>query len=472
MASRRFEGIFQMRMSVAAGVALTLFAAQAQAQAPAQIDPKIAARVERVLAKTPLIDGHNDLPGEIRSRVGGDLGKLDLRSDTSKLPGERGGIGLMTDIPRLKAGHVGGQFWSVFISTQYDGPIAVQMTMEQIDIVKGMAARYPDVFEMAYTADDVVRIHKAGRVASLIGIEGGHQINDSLPVLRQMYAAGARYMTLTHAIATRWGDSATANPVHNGLTPFGKAVVGEMNRLGMLVDLSHVSEKTMRDGLEVSQAPVIFSHSGSAAVAPHARNVSDEVLGLVKANRGVVMVNFATTYVSEARNRWAADRSAEQARYNAPPFGGLYIASPRRRRRPWTRGTRSTRARRRRSPRWPTMWSISPRSVAWTASASARTSTASATPRWAWRASTSSPICWPSWPAAAGATPTSPRWPAATSCARSAKPKRWRRSCRPRPRRPTRRSPSSTGPRSSHCSPVGGAVGECRRRGFRSKRSF
>jgi membrane dipeptidase len=312
---------------VACGAAVAAVAAgSAQAQ---PIDPKIKARVEKVLAKTPLIDGHNDLPGEIRGRAGGDVGKLDLRADTSKLPSERpGGIGLMTDIPRLKAGHVGGQFWSVFISPQFDGPIAVQMTLEQIDIVKGMATRYPDVFEMAYTADDVIRIHKAGKVASLIGIEGGHQINDSLPVLRQMYAAGARYMTLTHAIATRWGDSATANPVHNGLTPFGKAVVAEMNRMGMLVDLSHVSEKTMKDALEVSKAPVIFSHSGSAAVAPHARNVSDEVLGMVKANRGVVMVNFATTYVSEARNRWAADRSAEQARYNSPPFGGLYIGQP------------------------------------------------------------------------------------------------------------------------------------------------
>jgi membrane dipeptidase len=317
-----------MRMSVAAGVALALIAAQASAQAQ-PIDPAIKARIDKVLAKTPLIDGHNDLPGEIRGRAGGDVGKIDLRSDTSKLPGERpGAIGLMTDIPRLKAGHVGGQFWSVFIAPSFDGPIAVQMTMEQIDIVKGMATRYPDVFEMAYTADDVIRIHKAGRVASLIGIEGGHQINDSLAVLRQMYAAGARYMTLTHALNNRWGDSATANPIHNGLTPFGKAVVVEMNRLGMLVDLSHVSEKTMKDALAVSQAPVIFSHSGSAAVAPHARNVSDEVLALVKANRGVVMVNFATTYVSEARNRWAADRSAEQARYNSPPFGGLYIGQP------------------------------------------------------------------------------------------------------------------------------------------------
>ncbi|MBU1376970.1 MAG: dipeptidase [Alphaproteobacteria bacterium] len=315
------------KSAAACGAALAVLAAGSVWAQP--IDPAIKARIDKVLAKTPLIDGHNDLPGEIRGRAGGDVGKIDLRSDTSKLPGEKpGDIGLMTDIPRLRAGHVGGQFWSVFISPQFDGPIAVQMTMEQIDIVKGMATRYPDVFEMAYTADDVIRIHKAGKVASLIGIEGGHQINDSLPVLRQMYAAGARYMTLTHALNNRWGDSATANPIHNGLTPFGKAVVAEMNRMGMLVDLSHVSEKTMKDALGVSQAPVIFSHSGSAAVAPHARNVSDEVLALVKANRGVVMVNFATTYVSEARNKWAADRSAEQARYNSPPFGGLYIGQP------------------------------------------------------------------------------------------------------------------------------------------------
>jgi len=316
-----------MRRIVAASLMALVWASAAQAQTV--VDPKIKARVEKVLAKTPLIDGHNDLPGEIRGRVGGDVAALDLRADTSKLAGSRPGqIGLMTDIPRLKAGHVGGQFWSVFIAPSFDGPIAVQMTLEQIDIVKGMAARYPDVFEMAYTADDVIRIHKAGKVASLIGIEGGHQINDSLPALRQMYAAGARYMTLAHAIPTRWSDSATANPIHNGLTPFGKAVVAEMNRMGMLVDLSHVSEKTMKDALAVSKAPVIFSHSGAKAVADHARNVSDEVLLMVKQNRGVVMVNFATTYVSEARNRWAADRSAEQARYNAPPFGGLYIGQP------------------------------------------------------------------------------------------------------------------------------------------------
>ena len=147
-------------------------------------------------------------------------------------------------------------------------------------------------------------------------------------MLRQMYDAGARYMTLTHSQNTRWADSATANPEHDGLTPFGKAVVVEMNRLGMLVDLSHVSAATMRDALEVSQAPVIFSHSGASGVALHARNVPDDVLALMKANGGVVMINFATNYVSRARAVWSADRSAEQARYNAPPYGGLYIGQP------------------------------------------------------------------------------------------------------------------------------------------------
>lgn len=313
-----------MRVSMAVGLAAVLLAGAANAQ-PA--DPKLAARIDRVLAKTPLIDGHNDIPWAARQRFGDHPERLDLSRDTTALtaPGEPG---LMTDIPRLRAGRVGGQFWSVYIPASYNGPIAVQTTLEQIDIVKGLAVRYPDVFEMAYTADDVARIHKAGKIASLVGIEGGHQINESLPVLRQMYDAGARYMTLTHSLNTRWADSATANPQHGGLTAFGKQVVAEMNRMGMLVDLSHVSADTMRDALEVSQAPVIFSHSGASGVAEHARNVPDDVLAMVKKNRGVVMVNFAVNYVSRERAVWSADRSAEQARYNAPPFGGLYIGQP------------------------------------------------------------------------------------------------------------------------------------------------
>jgi membrane dipeptidase len=317
------------KMTAAAAAILALAAASAHAQT---IDPKVAARIDKLLQKTPLIDGHNDLAEQVRGRVAGKLDQLDLRSDTSKLKGPafggEPGIGMMTDIPRLRAGHLGGQFWSVFIPANITGPLAVQETMEQIDIVKGLTQRYPDVFEMAYTADDVVRIHKAGRVASMIGVEGGHQINESLPVLRQYYAAGARYMTLTHALNTRWADSATADPQHNGLTPFGVAVVKEMNRLGMLVDLSHVSEATMKAALAASTAPVIFSHSSARAVDDHVRNVSDEVLALVAKNHGVVMVNFATDYVSHDRAVWSAARSAEMARYNAPPFGGLYIGQP------------------------------------------------------------------------------------------------------------------------------------------------
>jgi membrane dipeptidase len=294
-------------------------------------DAALKARVDKVLQSTPLIDGHNDLPWEIRERAKGKVDALDLRQDTAHLPlpaSDPQAVPLMTDIPRLRAGHVGGQFWSVWTPPNITGPIQVKMTLEQIDIVKGMAERYPETFEMAYTAEDVVRIHKAGRIACMIGIEGGHQIDDSLPVLRQYYAAGARYMTLAHAINNHFADSATADPEHNGLTPFGKAVVREMNRMGMMVDLSHVSEKTMRDALAVTAAPVIFSHSGSRAVDEHMRNVPDGVLTLVAANRGVVMVNFTDTYVSEARNHWDADLSAEKARYNAPPFGGLYIGQP------------------------------------------------------------------------------------------------------------------------------------------------
>ncbi|ODT88927.1 dipeptidase [Phenylobacterium sp. SCN 70-31] len=320
-----------MRAILAVGVTLSILggaAAQAQTQTqPQAIDPKIAARVDRVLARTPLIDGHNDVPWTLRQHVGVHPERLDFGSDTSAIRSP-GGPGMMTDIPRLRAGKVGGQFWSVYIPSSIDGPAAVQTTLEQIDIVKGLSARYPDVFEMAYSADDVVRIHKSGKIASLVGIEGGHQINDSLPVLRQMYDAGARYMTLTHALNTRWADSATANPQHGGLTAFGRAVIAEMNRLGMLVDLSHVSEDTMKDTLEIAKAPVIFSHSGASAVAEHARNVPDEVLALAKRNRGVVMVNFMPTYVSRERTVWAANRSAELARYNSPPFGGLYIGYP------------------------------------------------------------------------------------------------------------------------------------------------
>lgn len=316
------------RLIYAATISLIALSAGARA-APA---PDIAARVERVLKAMPIIDGHNDLPWELRDRFDSKLERIDLRGDTKALPRPTDASPywqpLMTDIPRLRAGHVGGQFWSVWIPTTITGPAAIQTTIEQIDLVKRMAAKWPADFEMAYTAADVVRIEKAGRIASLIGIEGGHQIGNSLPALRQMYVSGARYMTLSHSSNNDWADSATDAPAHHGLTPFGLAVVREMNRLGMLVDLSHVSPETMKAALAVTQAPVIFSHSGARALIDHPRDVPDDVLTLVPRNRGVVMVNFFPLYVSEATSRWASDRAAEQARLSSPPFAGVYIGQP------------------------------------------------------------------------------------------------------------------------------------------------
>src|SRR5580700_1250848 len=297
---------------------------------PVLAAPSDAQRIERILEQTPLIDGHNDLPWEIRARFGSDLTKIDLSHSTLALPAPADSPPLMTDIPRLRAGRVGAQFWSVWIPPDTQGPAAVQMTIEQIDLVKQICSRYPNDFAMAYTAADIVRVHKSGRVACLIGVEGGHQIDNSLAVLRAYYELGARYMTLTHSSNLAWADSATDAPAHHGLTTFGKEVVREMNRLGMLVDLSHVSADTMRTALAVTEAPVMFSHSSARALVDHSRDVPDDVLRAVTANGGVVMVNFYPGYVSEARRRWDADYAAEQARFNSPPFGGLYIGDPER----------------------------------------------------------------------------------------------------------------------------------------------
>jgi len=305
-----------------------LWATTGAALAADSPDAGFHARVVRILKVTPLIDGHNDLPWEIRERFKSELTAVDLQSDTSGLPVPADGAALMTDIPRLRAGLVGGQFWSVWVPVEVKGDAAVRTTLEQIDLVKRIVARYPNDFEMAYSAADVRRIHRHGKVASMIGIEGGHQINDSLPVLRQMFELGARYMTLTHVLNTDWADAATDAPAHHGLTAFGQEVIREMNRLGMLVDLSHVSPDTMRAALAATEAPVIFSHSGARALVDHPRNVPDDILGLVARNGGVIMVNFCPCYVSAARNQWDADRAAEQARYSSPPYGGLYIGQP------------------------------------------------------------------------------------------------------------------------------------------------
>jgi membrane dipeptidase len=280
-------------------------------------------RVAKVLRTTPLIDGHNDWPETLRDREGEKRWTIELAAGLDRVTPRYD-----TDIARLRKGGVGGQFWSVYVDAALPGLEQVKQTLEQIDLVHQIVARYPKDFAIARTAADVRRIHTAGKIASLIGVEGGGQIDASLSVLRAYHAMGAGYLTLTHARTIAWADSATDDPRHAGLTPFGEAVVGELNRLGMLVDLSHVSEDTMRDALRVTRAPVIFSHSGARSVNDHPRNVSDDVLRLVAANGGVVMVDFAPVYVSDAYRRWSADKAAEQARLNAPPFGGLYIGQP------------------------------------------------------------------------------------------------------------------------------------------------
>lgn len=283
----------------------------------------IDARVTRLLKATPLIDGHNDWPEVLREREGDKRWAMDLRQGLADRPEPYN-----TDIARLRKGQVGGQFWSVYVSADLPGLEQVRETIEQIDLVKQIIARYPDSFALARTADDVRRIHRAGRIASMIGVEGGGQIDESLSVLRAYHDMGAGYLTLTHVKTISWADSATDDPHHGGLTPFGETVVLELNRLGMLVDLSHVSEGTMRDALRVSRAPVIFSHSGARALDDHPRDVSDEVLRLVARNGGVVMATYAVSYVSDARRRWNADLAAEKTRLNAPPYGGLYIGQP------------------------------------------------------------------------------------------------------------------------------------------------
>ena len=267
------------------------------------------ARIDRILKSTPLIDGHNDWPGRLRGDFAEGWWSADLAADLRTRPRP-----MHTDIPRLRAGRVGGQFWSVYVPATLSGPAAIKATLEQIDIVRGLAQRYPAVFEMAGTAADVRRIHKAGRIASLIGIEGGHQIGESLATLRQFHALGARYMTLTHSLNNPWADSATDAPRNDGLTPFGKTVITEMNRLGMLIDLSHVSPKTMADALATTKAPVIFSHSSARALNDHPRNVPDDILQRMPANGGVVMVTWVPAFVDPARFRWEQAKAAEAAR--------------------------------------------------------------------------------------------------------------------------------------------------------------
>jgi membrane dipeptidase len=262
----------------------------AQASAPAP-GPDFRAQALRILKSTPLVDGHNDIPDALRERGGVDSVVF---SETQ--------LGLMTDIPKLRQGRVGAQFWAAYVptSTIHGGTHPAVYALEQVDLTRRLCARYPQDLAMAYTADDIERNFRVGKISCLIGIEGGHAIENSLGALRAFYALGVRYMTLTHWETIDWADAATDSAKHDGLTRFGETVVREMNRLGMLVDLSHVSDATMLDALHVTEAPVFYSHSSARAVSGHVRNVPDTILKLVGTNGGVVMVNFNPGFVSEA----------------------------------------------------------------------------------------------------------------------------------------------------------------------------
>lgn len=296
----------KLRASLLAAASVAVLAGPTVAQTQPQ-----EARVMQILKRTPLVDGHNDLPWALRQGFGNDPYGVDLNANLST------STHLHTDIPRLRAGGVGGQFWSVYVPASMAPVDAAKATFEQIDTVKRIVAAHPETFELATTADDLVRIHRAGKIASLIGMEGGYSIDDSLGLLREFYDSGARYMTLTHSKSTTWADSGTDAPKWNGLNAFGEEVVKEMNRLGMMVDLSHVSEDTMVDAIRVSEAPVIFSHSSARAVTAHPRNVPDAVLRQMAANGGIVMVTFVPGFISEPVRAWGAARAAETTRLTA-----------------------------------------------------------------------------------------------------------------------------------------------------------
>jgi membrane dipeptidase len=284
--------------------ALLLAAALAQGQSPQPPAPargpiKLSEEAKRIHAEAILIDGHNDLPWMMREKGDPFTPIIDIAKPQLKLH---------TDIQRLRQGNVGAQFWAAYVPAELmKKGTALKATLEQIDVIHRMVKKYPDVFEMAGTADDILRIRKQGKIASLIGVEGGHSMDNSLGVLRCFYLLGVRYMTLTHSDNLAWADSATDVPKTRGLTEFGERVVLEMNRLGMLVDISHVSADTMRHALKVTRAPVIASHSSAFALADHPRNVPDDVLKLVQQNGGVVMVNFYSGFITQEGVRATRD---------------------------------------------------------------------------------------------------------------------------------------------------------------------
>ena len=284
------------------GLLLLALLVSAAASAAAQSDPALE-RARRILRSVPLIDGHNDLAWEIRMSESApmDVAAYDLRTRT---PGH-------TDFERLKAGQVGAQFWSIYVPGEVKDSGYARIQLEQFDIARRTIARYPDRLTLALRADDIEREFKRGRIASLLGMEGGHVIENSLGVLRSYYDLGARYLTLTHNVTLDWADAAMDSTRHGGLTEFGREVVREMNRLGMLVDLSHVSPAVMSDVLDLAEAPVIFSHSSARALTEHRRNVPDSILRRLPKNGGVVMVTFVPAFVSQEVADWEA--RAEEA---------------------------------------------------------------------------------------------------------------------------------------------------------------
>ena len=288
-------------IATSACVALATWTLGAPQGAPAVLED----RTRALLKQVPLIDGHNDLPWAMREKAGYDFDKFDIRQPQPKL---------QTDIPRLRQGGVGAQFWSVYVPASLQGDKAVTATLEQIAAVYELARRYPDTFEIATSAADVDRIFKAGKIASMIGLEGGHSIDSSLGVLRMLRQLGAGYMTLTHSRNVPWADSSTDKPAAGGLTKFGEEVVREMNRMGMLVDLSHVSPDAMKAALRVTEAPVIFSHSSARALCDVPRNVPDDVLKLLPKNGGVVMVSFVPGFTAPAAAEWDRRADAEMER--------------------------------------------------------------------------------------------------------------------------------------------------------------
>src|SRR5574338_7532 len=299
-----------MRTALGAIVAAAAMVSVSASNPQNQSAESFMARAKALHKQSPLIDGHNDYPWEVRQRAHGDLDKVDI---TKSIPD------LMTDIPRLREGGVGAQFWSVYTPAEFAGQKAVTATVEQNDVVHRMVHKWPETFQLALTAGDVERIFKQGTVASMIGMEGGLSIDSSLGALRMFFDLGARYMTLTHGKNTPWADSATDTPVAGGLTKFGEAVVKEMNWLGMLVDLSHVSPDTMEDAIRVAEAPVIFSHSGARALCDVPRNVPDNILKLLPKNGGVVMVTFVPGFVSPAAAEWEKVSDAESVRLRQQP---------------------------------------------------------------------------------------------------------------------------------------------------------